>query len=107
MRLFVLRHAIAEDAEPGQADSERRLTDPGREKLQRVLRRARQAGLEPAAVFSSPYVRARQTAEIAVAELEHPSPIVTTDNLTPFGDLVELWSELRSTRRRIGLDRRP
>ncbi len=95
MQLFVLRHAIAEDAAPGQPDSERKLTDLGREKLRRVLRRARQAGLQPDAIVSSPYVRARQTAEIAVAELKYAEPVVTSDNLTPFGNLFEVWSELR------------
>ena len=96
MRLFVLRHAIAEDAAAGQPDSERRLTDTGRVKLRRVLRRARQAGVAPGAIVSSPYVRARQTAEVAVEELEHSSPIVETANLTPHGNLFELWNEVRA-----------
>ncbi len=96
MQLFVLRHAIAEDAAPGQPDSERRLTDPGRAKLRKVLRRAREAGLAPDVVVSSPYVRARQTAEIAVDELQFASPISTSDNLTPHANLFELWNELRT-----------
>lgn len=96
MDLFVLRHAIAEDAAPGQADSERRLTDPGREKLRRVLKRARMAGLGPDLIVSSPYVRARQTADIAIEELEYSSDLLTTTNLVPHGNLFELWNEIRA-----------
>ena len=48
MDVFVLRHAIAEDAGPGQPDSERRLTDLGRERLRLVVQKAMRAGMAPA-----------------------------------------------------------
>ena len=40
MQIYLLRHGIAENAGPGQPDSERALTAEGREKLLRVLKRA-------------------------------------------------------------------
>lgn len=40
MEIYILRHGIAEDAGAGVPDSERALTDAGREKLRRVLDRA-------------------------------------------------------------------
>ena len=41
MQIYLLRHGIAEDGKPGRPDSERALTDEGRDKLRRVLKRAR------------------------------------------------------------------
>ena len=95
MDVFVLRHAIAEDAGPGQADSDRRLTDVGRERLRLVVRKAMRAGMEPAVVLTSPYVRARQTADILLEELNRPCELVTTANLTPYAAVADLWHELR------------
>lgn len=95
MDLFVLRHAIAEDAGPGQPDSERRLTDVGRERLRLVVQRAMHAGMAPAVVLTSPYVRARQTADILLKELDRPCELVTTANLTPYVSVADLWQELR------------
>lgn len=95
MDVFVLRHAIAEDAGPGQADSERRLTDVGRERLRRVVQKAMRAGMAPAVVLTSPYVRARQTADILLEELDRRCELVTTANLTPDASVADLWQELR------------
>ena len=95
MRLYVLRHAIAEDAAPGQADADRKLTEPGVRKLRRVLERAAHAGAKPDAILTSPYVRARHTAEIAAQELGFPGPLIETTNLLPFADVVDAWEELR------------
>lgn len=95
MDVFVLRHAIAEDAGPGQADSERRLTNLGRDRLRLVVRRAIAAGMDPGVVLTSPYVRARQTAEILLEELDRPRELVTTANLTPYAAVADLWQELR------------
>ncbi|MDA0205503.1 MAG: phosphohistidine phosphatase SixA [Acidobacteria bacterium] len=95
MDVFVLRHAIAEDAGAGQADSERRLTDLGRERLRLVVQKAMRAGMAPAVVLTSPYVRAHQTAEILLEELDHPCELVTTSNLTPYAAVADLWQELR------------
>ena len=62
MQIYLLRHGIAEDAKPGRPDSERALTDEGRAKLRRVLKRARTADVTPSLILSSPYRRAMETA---------------------------------------------
>ncbi|MDH3496759.1 MAG: histidine phosphatase family protein [Gemmatimonadota bacterium] len=68
MKLVIVRHAIAEDrvafAETGQPDSARPLTDAGRKKM-----RANACGLRTVVpsldvLATSPYVRARETADI-------------------------------------------
>ena len=47
MQIYLLRHGIAENALPGQPDSERALTAEGREKLRRVLKRGARGRGEP------------------------------------------------------------
>jgi phosphohistidine phosphatase len=94
MKLFVLRHAIAEDRADG-VDSQRALTDEGRRKLGKVLAQACQAGLSPDFILTSPYVRARQTAEAAANAAEFEGPLVVTDKLLPFSSPLDLWDELR------------
>ena len=54
MQIYLLRHGIAEDPQSGRPDSERALTSEGRDKLRRVLKRARTADLDPGLILSSP-----------------------------------------------------
>jgi phosphohistidine phosphatase len=71
MDLYLLRHAIA--VERGTAgfddDRSRPLTDEGRGKMERAAKGMRALGLKVDVILSGPYVRARETAEIAAAEL--------------------------------------
>jgi phosphohistidine phosphatase len=69
-RLAFLRHAIAEEAKPGQHDSERALVPAGREKLKKILFNLAQSGYRPDVIVSSPYKRCRQTAELASKALD-------------------------------------
>jgi phosphohistidine phosphatase len=98
MRIYLLRHGIAEDAGPRTPDAKRELTDKGREKLSGVLRLAKQAGVQPELVLSSPLVRAIQTAELARKVLEVESPVHETPALTPEGPPQKVWEELRGFR---------
>ena len=97
MRLYLLRHAIAEDG-AGMPDSRRQLTEEGRQKLRKVLQQASKSGLHPDFILSSPYVRARQTAEIAVEELRYQGELVSSDQLTPYASPHKTWDELREYR---------
>ena len=78
MQLYLLRHGIAEDQKAGRPDSERALTSEGREKLRRVLKRARSADCVPALILSSPYRRALETSAVAAEVLAYEHEIVTT-----------------------------
>ena len=64
MQLFVIRHGIAAEAKPGQADAERALTKDGRKKLKAVVKGMRALGWRFDRVVSSPWTRAIQTAEL-------------------------------------------
>lgn len=95
MKLYVLRHAIAEDRTPRQPDSARRLTAPGEVKAARVLAHARSIGVRPGTVLTSPYVRAAQTAEIAREQLRLSAPAVVTEALVPYVNVFDLWEGVR------------
>jgi phosphohistidine phosphatase len=95
MELYLLRHGIAEDASPGRPDSARELTDDGRDKVASVLKLARRGGVFPSLILSSPYVRARQTAAIAAAELDHKGGIQLLESLVPHGTPERVWADLR------------
>jgi phosphohistidine phosphatase len=98
MEVYLLRHGIAEDNAPTGRDADRRLTEEGREKLRRVLKRAASAGVEPTLILSSPYKRALETAEIAAAELRYKGAILRANSLTPDSSPPSLWSEIREHR---------
>jgi phosphohistidine phosphatase len=95
MQIYLLRHGIAEDARAGQPDSERALTGDGREKLRRVLKRARSAELEPTVILSSPYRRALETAAVAAEVLGYKGEIVRVRALTPDASPHDAWEEIR------------
>ncbi len=76
MQLFLLRHVIAEDGRGGGTDFDRALTAEGRAQLARVGRGLHRLKVAPAAILSSPLVRARQTAEIVAPVLGREVEIV-------------------------------
>ena len=95
MHIYLLRHGIAEDAPPGRPDAERALTSEGREKLRRVLQRARAADVTPSLILSSPYRRAVETADVAVEVLNYAGKVVKTRALLPEASPFDTWEEIR------------
>jgi phosphohistidine phosphatase len=95
MELYLLRHGIAQDARPGTADSARELTAEGREKTAAVLKLARQGGVNPSLILSSPYLRAHETAKIAAREVDYKGDIELADSLVPHGTPEKVWADLR------------
>ncbi len=97
MILYVLRHGIAEDWNP-EGDSERSLTDEGREKLALILATAKRAGVKPDLITTSPYLRAEQTAELAAKALGYADEPEGDGVLMPFSDVLETWADIRGMR---------
>lgn len=93
-----MRHGIAEDRSASGHDPDRALTDKGLHKLEKVLKRAHNAGVAPSLIISSPYLRAMQTAEVAARVLEYHSEIVRSDRLTPHSTPADVWAEIRAHR---------
>ncbi len=95
MEILLLRHGIAADARPGEADSERALTREGKQKLRSLLRRLHKAGVRPSLILTSPYLRARQTAEIAREILAPGAMVVPARALEPAASPQQAWDEIR------------
>jgi phosphohistidine phosphatase len=96
MQIYILRHGIAEPRRPGRADAKRALTDAGRAKLRQVLTRARAAKVAPSLVLTSPYVRAVQTAEIALEVLGGKITLARTNALLPSSSPEAVWRVILS-----------
>ncbi len=86
MRVIFLRHGIAHDRADPQcpADPERALTEEGRKKAKKACKGLFVVGCRPTRVVTSPYVRARQTAELALETFDlSKDKIVVTEALLP------------------------
>lgn len=79
MDVFVIRHAIAVDAEPGQDDAARELTPDGVRKFKRAVQGLRELGWSFDRVLTSPWQRALATAEL-LAPLDN-GPMISTELL--------------------------
>jgi len=95
MEIYILRHGVAEDGQPGQPDAERALTPDGRKKLRNVLRTAAAAGVAPSLILTSPYKRALQTAQLAAEILEYKGELLRTKALEPAAAPKTVWDEIR------------
>jgi phosphohistidine phosphatase len=98
MELYILRHGIAEDKAARGKDADRALTADGRKKLAMVLKRAAKAGVKPSLIITSPYVRARQSAEIAAETLGYADPLLESKALIPGSSPQAIWEEVRNHR---------
>jgi phosphohistidine phosphatase len=83
--LLLLRHGIAEERAPSLPDDHRSLTAAGRLRTAAVIERLLQLNLQCQQLFSSPLLRARQTAELAVAAGLAPD-LQLSEGLAPEGD---------------------
>lgn len=92
MNLYILRHGIAvEPGSPGYAkDADRPLTPEGERKLQRITNAMEALGLSFDLILSSPYLRARQTAEIVAEAFKARKRLDYSDSLTPGGSTQKL-----------------
>ena len=97
MQLYVVRHGIAIDREDPKSppDPERYLTEEGIEKTKGVAKAVAALHISPDALISSPYVRARQTAEIFAAALDYSKQkIRQTEALLPGAEPSAFFREL-------------
>ncbi len=98
MELYFLRHAIA--AEPGsiavRSDAERPLTEDGMKQMKKVAHGFGSMQIALDEIISSPYLRARQTAELLIDTLSLKHKIKFSDFLIPsasFKDFLKLASQ--------------
>jgi len=84
MRLVLMRHADAGDADPARwpGDRERPLTDVGRREHARVAAALHRMGVTFDRILTSPLARARETAEIVASALGE-TDVVECEHLAP------------------------
>jgi phosphohistidine phosphatase len=77
MHVYLVRHAIAFEPDPGQwpDDRERPLTPAGEKRFRRAARGLRTLVTSVDLVLSSPLTRAWQTAEILAKQANWPAPV--------------------------------
>lgn len=97
MNLYIVRHAIAiKPGTPGyEDDSQRPLTDTGHKKMKKIAKGLRRLNVELDMILTSPYVRARDTANILAKEFDLKDKIAFSDNLTPPGEFEKLIKEMQ------------
>ncbi|SRR5713226_3814132 len=101
MQVYIVRHGIAIDREDPKCppDPERYLTEEGVEKTKQVAKGLAALGVTADLLFTSPYVRAAQTAEIFASALDFAKPKIRQSNLLlPGAEPTMLFRELAKER---------
>jgi phosphohistidine phosphatase len=92
----MIRHAIAVDegTPEYEEDSQRPLTEKGKKKMRQIAKGLRALGADFDLILSSPYIRARETAEILADVFKIKADVAFSDNLIPMGDPDLLIAEM-------------
>ena len=96
MDVWLLRHAAAEERAESGRDRDRALTAEGLRRAENVGRGLAALEVSFAAIWTSPFRRARQTAEAAAKAFGRAAPLHATDALTPDRDPSDVLEELDS-----------
>lgn len=104
--LYLVRHAIAaERGEEWPDDTKRPLTEDGIRRFREAAAGVTALGVEIDEIFTSPLVRARQTADLLATALEPTPPVKLLDALAPGHTPAATMAQLAklARRRRIAL----
>lgn len=104
--LYLVRHAIA--AERGSEwpdDNKRPLTERGISRFKETVKGLRHLDVAVDEIFTSPLVRARQTADLLAAGLDGKPPVKVLEALAPGHSFTSFMSQLAKVakRRRVAL----
>lgn len=94
MFLTLVRHGEAGQPPAQLGDAGRCLTPLGRRQARATGAALAEQGVRPSHVWSSPLVRAVQTAELIVAALDHDGPVTISPDLYPSSEPDNLAGEL-------------
>ena len=101
MRVYLMRHGHAVDRDDPNCppDRDRPLTAEGRKRTEKAAQGLKWLGLAPAIVLTSPFLRARETAEIVMNVLKlKPAALVLSEDLLPSAPARKLRGSLRRRR---------
>ena len=97
MKLYIVRHAIAVPrGSPLINDSERMLTEEGTVKMEQIAAALCRLNYKPGFILSSPFARARQTAEILLHAFGKEPEMKILPALAPSGTRQELYHAISS-----------
>ncbi len=101
MKLYLVRHGIATDKVGGAitSDAKRPLTDEGKAETRQVAGGLKRLGVSPDVIFTSPLVRAQQTAEILLDVLGAAHGLKLTDALAPAGTASDVFKAIKEFER--------
>ncbi len=98
MKIYILRHGEAEA--PITSDFDRRLTDHGKKQIEQVFSMVSDEMSSIEKIYSSPYVRAQETAilvsDLLKARNSNAPEINTTSDLVPESSLIKVMTLLES-----------
>ena len=96
MEIWLLRHAAAEDRAESGRDADRALSEDGHRRAREVARGLAELDSGIELILTSPYRRARQTAEPVARALRLTSTLRETQALEPSSDPEEILGEVRA-----------
>jgi phosphohistidine phosphatase len=96
VEIWILRHASAEDRARSGRDADRSLTAEGAERANTVAKGLKRLEPQLDCVLTSPYRRARETADPAARALGLEKALRETSALEPTADPEDILGELRS-----------
>ena len=102
MEIYLIRHGIAAEAIEYAEDKDRPLIERGRTKTEKVAERLVQLEIKFDLLLTSPFLRAKQTADI-LKKAGLANKITELEHLSPEGNLSDWLQELPETRETIAL----
>ena len=98
MDLYIIRHGLAHPL--GQkndfTDEKRTLTSQGRDRMREIAKGLRKLEIRPEMILTSPFARARETAEIVADSLSVDGKmLIPTSNLAPGSTFEDLLAEIK------------
>ena len=94
MDLLLLRHGEAGRSSRLPGDSKRSLTNEGKQEMMDLSYGLQTLEIKFDHIFSSPLLRAKQTAEIVAKSIKYKGKIEELDSLSPEGSRLEFYSVL-------------
>ncbi len=93
MHLYVIRHGVAQEAAPEHHDAARALTPEGEKNFRREVKGLRHLGWTFDRVFTSPWLRAKQTAALLEPLCDHDPEETVLLAEPPTRELMQLISD--------------
>jgi phosphohistidine phosphatase len=98
MELYLIRHGLAGESGSYTNDADRPLTEDGKKKTRQVAKRLVDLGLSFDLILTSPFARARQTAEVLLEvglskTLEEASYLAPNGDITTWVNWLTAWNQ--------------